>query len=140
MEIPRYSFPGPVCSVQGELFIDGLFRSPSTLARRFDDTFFTLSPAASRAQGNSPGYGETQSSNTASSSRAASSTHAAPDPAALEVYWREVLARSERHVAFPVKVAEGKHWLPTTIIAGGTAVLIKEDPLAAGRYFQRLQQ
>ena len=29
---------------------------------------------------------------------------------------------------FPVKLAEGKHWLPTAIIVGGTAVFIKEDP------------
>jgi hypothetical protein len=29
---------------------------------------------------------------------------------------------------FPVKLAEGKHWLPTAIIVGGTAAFIKEDP------------
>jgi membrane-associated phospholipid phosphatase len=29
---------------------------------------------------------------------------------------------------FPVKLGEGKHWLPTAIIVGGTAAFIKEDP------------
>jgi len=29
---------------------------------------------------------------------------------------------------FPVKLAEGKHWLPTAIIVGGTAAFLKEDP------------
>jgi len=29
---------------------------------------------------------------------------------------------------FPVKLAKGKHWLPTAIVVGGTAAFIKEDP------------
>lgn len=92
--------------------------------------FFTLSPVASRAQGISPEPARTQSSNSTSAST--SSTHATPDPSDLEVSWRKMPARflhDEKDMwLFPVKLAEGKHWLPTAIIVGGTAAFLKEDP------------
>jgi len=101
---------------------------------------FTLSPAASRAQGISPEPARTQSSNSTSTSTStstsasasSSSTHATPDPSDLEVSWRKMPARflhDEKDMwLFPVKLAEGKHWLPTAIIVGGTAAFLKEDP------------
>jgi hypothetical protein len=91
---------------------------------------FTLSPVASQAQGISPEPGRTQSSNNTSAST--SSTHVPPDPSDLEVSWRKMPARflhDEKDMwLFPVKLAEGKHWLPTAIIVGGTAAFLKEDP------------
>jgi len=54
------------------------------------------------------------------------------DPADLEVSWRKMPMRFLRDQKdmwlFPVKVAQGKHWLPTAIVFGGTAAFIKEDP------------
>jgi hypothetical protein len=89
-----------------------------------------LSPVCSRAQEVSPQPGQTESSDNTSTS--ASSTHAAPDPANLEVSWRKMPVRFLRDQKdmwlFPVKLAEGKHWLPTAIIVGGTAAFLKEDP------------
>jgi len=88
-----------------------------------------LSPVSSRAQEVSPQPGQTESDNTSTSS---SSTHAATDPANLEVSWRKMPVRflhdQKDMWLFPVKLAEGKHWLPTVIIVGGTAVFLKEDP------------
>jgi membrane-associated phospholipid phosphatase len=61
-----------------------------------------------------------------------SSTHSAPDPADLEVSWRKMPVRflhdQKNMWLFPVKMGEGKNWLPTAIVAGGTAIFIKEDP------------
>jgi PAP2 superfamily len=90
-----------------------------------------LSPVASHAQEISPEpTGRPQSSNNTSTS--ASSTHATPDPSDLEVSWRKMPARFLRDEKdmwlLPVKLAEGKHWLPTAIIVGGTAAFMKEDP------------
>jgi hypothetical protein len=47
----RCSFPGPVCSVQGELFIDVLFCRPSTLSHKFQlgSFAFTLADGEPRA-------------------------------------------------------------------------------------------
>ena len=93
---------------------------------------FTLSPVASLAQGTSPEPAQTQSSNNVSTSASSSRTHATSNPSDLEVSWRKMPARflhDEKDMwLFPVKLAEGKHWLPTAIIVGGTAVFIKEDP------------
>ena len=93
---------------------------------------FTLSPVASLAQGTSPEPAQTQSSNNVSTSASPSRTHATSNPSDLEVSWRKMPARflhDEKDMwLFPVKLAEGKHWLPTAIIVGGTAVFIKEDP------------
>jgi len=89
-----------------------------------------LSPVSSRAQEVSPQPGQTESSDNTSTS--ASSTHATPDPANLELSWRKMPVRFLRDQKdmwlFPVKVAEGKHWLPKAIIVGGTAAFLKEDP------------
>ncbi len=88
-----------------------------------------LSLVSSRAQEVSPQPGQAESGNTPTSS---SSTHAAPDPANLEVSWRKMPVRflhdQKDMWLFPAKLAEGKHWLPTAIIIGGTAAFIKEDP------------
>lgn len=93
---------------------------------------FTLSPVASLAQETSPEPAQTQSSNNVSTSASSSRTHATPDPSDLEVSWRKMPARflhDEKDMwLFPVKLAEGKHWLPTAIIVGGTAAFLKEDP------------
>jgi hypothetical protein len=94
--------------------------------------FSTLSPVASLAQETSPEPAQTQSSNNVSTSASSSRTHATSNPSDLEVSWRKMPARflhDEKDMwLFPVKLAEGKHWLPTAIIVGGTAVFLKEDP------------
>jgi hypothetical protein len=94
--------------------------------------FSTLSPVASLAQGTSPEPAQTQSPNNVSTSASSSRTHATSNPSDLEVSWRKMPARflhDEKDMwLFPVKLAEGKHWLPTAIIVGGTAAFLKEDP------------
>ena len=61
-----------------------------------------------------------------------SSNPTVTDPSDLEVSWRKLPMRFVRDQKamwlFPVKLAEGHHWLPTAIVVGGTAVFIKEDP------------
>ena len=50
----------------------------------------------------------------------------------MEVSWRKMPARflhDEKDMwLFPVKLGEGKNWIPTAIVVGGTALFIKEDP------------
>lgn len=61
-----------------------------------------------------------------------STTHSVVAPEDLEVSWRKMPMRflhdQKDMWLFPVKLGEGKHWLPTAIIVGGTAAFIKEDP------------
>ena len=65
-------------------------------------------------------------------STSTSASHSAIAPEDLEVSWRKMPARflhDEKDMwLFPVKLAKGKHWLPTAIVVGGTAAFIKEDP------------
>ena len=100
---------------------------------------FTFSPLASRAQelsslpaqeiSSAPEQAQSAASN---SSTSRSSTNTPPDPADLEVSWRKMPARflhDEKDMwLFPVKLGEGKNWIPTAIVVGGTALFIKEDP------------
>jgi membrane-associated phospholipid phosphatase len=56
-----------------------------------------------------------------------------PDPGDdLELTWKKVprkfLADEKQMWLFPTQLAKGRHWVPTAIIVGGTAVFIKEDP------------
>ncbi len=88
-----------------------------------------LSPVSSRAQEIAlPDSPEPQASHNAP----ASSSHTTTAPEDLEVSWRKMPVRFLRDQKdmwlFPVKLAEGKHWLPTAIIVAGTAAFIKEDP------------
>ena len=88
-----------------------------------------LSPVSSRAQEIAlPDSPEPQASHNAT----ASSSHTTIAPENLEVSWRKMPVRflhdQKDMWLFPVKLAEGKHWLPTAIIVGGTAAFIKEDP------------
>lgn len=54
------------------------------------------------------------------------------DPGDLEVSWRKMPARflhdQKEMWLFPVKAAEGKHWIPAAAVLAGTAIFIKEDP------------
>jgi membrane-associated phospholipid phosphatase len=92
-------------------------------------------PMASRAQGISTELAQPQYSNARSSSAASSSTsstHTMPDPADLEVSWRNMPTRflhNEKDMwPFTAELGAGKLWIPTAIMAGGTALFIKEDP------------
>src|ERR1700756_4197880 len=94
--------------------------------------FLTVSPVASHAQEFLLDPGQTtQSSNNTPMSTTASSTHVTPAPTDLEVSWRKMPARflqDEKDMwLLPTKVAEGKNWLPTAIVIGGTAAFIKSD-------------
>jgi hypothetical protein len=85
---------------------------------------------ASHAQENSvPPEQTPSSSNTASAN---SSSHTMPNPADLEVSWRKMPVRflheEEDIWLFPTKIGQGKAWVPTAIVVGGTAAFIKEDP------------
>ena len=86
---------------------------------------------ATRAQDkSSAASAQPQVSNSTSAST--STSHSVIAPEDLEVSWRKMPARflhDEKDMwLFPVKLAEGKHWLPTAIIVGGTAAFLKEDP------------
>src|SRR5260370_29516808 len=88
-----------------------------------------LSPKATPARDVSPAASaQAQVANGTSTS----TSHSVIAPEDLEVSWRKMPARflhDEKDMwLFPVKLAEGKHWLPTAIIVGGTAAFIKEDP------------
>jgi hypothetical protein len=88
-----------------------------------------LSPKATPAQDlSSAASAQPQVANGASTS----TSHSVIAPEDLEVSWRKMPARflhDEKDMwLFPVKLAQGKHWLPTAIIVGGTAAFIKEDP------------
>jgi hypothetical protein len=90
-----------------------------------------LSPMATRAQDiSSAASAQPQVSNSTPAST--STSHSVIAPEDLEVSWRKMPARflhDEKDMwLFPVKLAEGKHWLPTAIIVGGTAAFLKEDP------------
>lgn len=67
-----------------------------------------------------------------SSSAATSSSRPVVAPEDLEVSWRKMpmrFLRDQREMwLFPVKLGEGKHWLPAAIIVGATAAFINEDP------------
>jgi hypothetical protein len=103
---------------------------PRLLATSFLAVLLACSPVASHAQEVSSAAGQPQSS--ASSTNSVSSSNVAPDPADLEVSLRKMPARFLRDEKdmwlFPTKLAEGKHWIPTVIIVGGTAGFIKGDP------------
>jgi hypothetical protein len=103
---------------------------PRFLVTSFLAVFLACSPMASHAQAVSSEAGQPQSS--AISATSASSTKTVPDPAELEVSWRNMPARflhDEKDMwLFPTKVAEGKNWLPTAVPIGGTAAFIKSDP------------
>ena len=88
-----------------------------------------LSPKATPAQDvSSAASAQPQVANGTSTS----TSHSVIAPEDLEVSWRKMPARflhDEKDMwLFPVKLAEGKHWLPTAIIVGGTAAFLKEDP------------
>jgi hypothetical protein len=92
--------------------------------------WLALSPMASPAQEISARPEQTSSSSSTASAN--SSAHATPNPADLEVSWRKMPARflhDEKDMwLFPTKLGEGKHWIPTAIVVGGTAAFIKGDP------------
>jgi hypothetical protein len=50
----------------------------------------------------------------------------------LEVTWRTLpkkfLSDQRDMWLFPCQLAKGRHWLPTILLVGGTAVLITQDP------------
>ena len=46
----------------------------------------------------------------------------------MAVFTERLSARSERHLAVPYAVGEGRYWLPTLAVTGGTAGLIVADP------------
>jgi hypothetical protein len=110
---------------------------------RFFATFvpvllFTFSPATHAqevsslpAQEISSAPEQTQSA-ASDSSTSRFSTNTPLDPADLEVSWRKMPARFLRDEKdmwlFPVKLGQGKNWIPTAIVVGGTALFIKEDP------------
>jgi membrane-associated phospholipid phosphatase len=54
------------------------------------------------------------------------------DPGDLEVSWRKMPSRflhdQKEMWLFPVRIAEGKHWIPTAAVLAGTTIFIKEDP------------
>ncbi len=88
-----------------------------------------LSPKATPAQDlSSAASAQPQVANGTSTS----TSHSVIAPEDLEVSWRKMPARflhDEKDMwLLPVKLAEGKHWLPTAIIVGGTAAFLKEDP------------
>jgi membrane-associated phospholipid phosphatase len=103
---------------------------------------FTFSPALGQAQESSLPSTVTLSSDisdtsglptpSSSTSGSSSGTHTVADPADLEVSWRKMPLRflhDEKDMwLFPVKLGQGKTWIATAIIVGGTAVFIKEDP------------
>jgi membrane-associated phospholipid phosphatase len=103
---------------------------PRLLATSFLAVLLACSPVAGHAQEVSSAAGQPQSS--ASSTNSVSRSNVAPDPADLEVSLRKMPARFLRDEKdmwlFPTKLAEGKHWIPTVIIVGGTAGFIKGDP------------
>lgn len=103
---------------------------PRFLVTSFLAVFWACLPVASHAQTASSEAAQPQSST--SSATSASTTKTVPDPADLEVSWRKMPARflhDEKDMwLFPTKLGEGKHWIPTAIIVGGTAAFIKEDP------------
>jgi membrane-associated phospholipid phosphatase len=98
--------------------------------------FLVSAPVATHAQALSPVFEDAQSTSgsaaNSSSSNSSPNTHSLPDPADLEVSWRKMPARflhdQKDMWLFPVKLAEGKHWLPSAIILGTTIAFIKEDP------------
>jgi len=55
-----------------------------------------------------------------------------PTPATQEATWHTLPKRflkDQKEIwLFPVHVAEGRHWLPTALVVGGTAGLIAADP------------
>jgi hypothetical protein len=63
----------------------------------------------------------------------ASSTNATPDPADLEISWRKMPTRflhDEKDMwLLPTKVGERGNWLPTAIVASGTAEFKSDSPL-----------
>jgi len=111
---------------------------PRFLVTSFLAVLMACSPVASCAQEVSSAAGLPQSS--ANPSTSASSTRTVADPADLEVSWRKMPARflhdQQDMWLFPTKLAEGKHWIPTVIIVGGTAGFIKGDPPPEGKMRQ----
>jgi PAP2 superfamily len=92
-------------------------------------SFALMSPKATPAQDlSSAASAQPQVANGTSTS----TSHSVIAPEDLEVSWRKMPTRflhDEKDMwLFPVKLAEGKHWLPTAIIVGGTAAFLKEDP------------
>jgi membrane-associated phospholipid phosphatase len=101
--------------------------------------WFAFSPITSRAQERSlapateiSAAEQTQTSAADNSSTSSSSSQTTTDPADLEVSWRKMPARflhdQKDMWLFPTKLGNGKAWIPTAIIVGGTAAFIKEDP------------
>jgi membrane-associated phospholipid phosphatase len=118
-------------SVQGECsLMVGSLVPPRFLACFSLVLWLVLSPMASHAQDNSVPPEQTPSSSSTASSR--SSSHVTPDPADLEVSLRKMPARflhDEKDMwLFPTKLGQGKHWIPTAIVVGGTAAFLKGDP------------
>jgi len=69
--------------------------------------------------------------------------HHGGDPASdRQVSWRSLpkdfLYDQKKIWTFPVELAKGKHWIPTLVIVGGTAVLIATDKYTAP-YFRNHQ-
>jgi membrane-associated phospholipid phosphatase len=93
-------------------------------------TFLLFSSVSSRAQEISAAAPQAQASTSTSASPFNKDAQA--DPADLEVSWRKMPARflhDEKDIGlFPAKLGEGKRWIPTAIVAGGTAGFIKGDP------------
>jgi hypothetical protein len=88
-----------------------------------------LCPATGRAQESStPDSAQPQGSSNTSTSH----SYQPIRPEDLEVSWRKMpmrVLRDQKNMwLFPLKLGEGKHWLPAAIVIGGTAAFIKEDP------------
>jgi PAP2 superfamily len=123
-------------SVQGELL--SMVR-PSVLARAIAYfallVLLTFSPVASHAQERSLQLEQTHSSSDITSNNTAmstSTTRTTTDPADLELSWRKMPVRflqDEKDMwLFPTKAGEDTNWLPTAIVAGGTAAFIEGGP------------
>jgi PAP2 superfamily len=115
------------------------FGFPRVFAAFVPVLLFIFSPVATHAQELSSLAAQELSSapeQTQSAARNSSTSrfgiNATPDPADLEVSWRKMPARflhdQKEMWLFPVKLGQGKNWIPTAIVVGGTAAFIKEDP------------
>jgi membrane-associated phospholipid phosphatase len=101
------------------------------VAALFLVSFLSFSPISSHAQETSGASEQTQAFGNTSTSD--SNTNTVVDPADLEVSWRNMPARflhDEKDTwLFPVKLDEGKHWIPTAIVVGATARFVESNPL-----------
>jgi len=105
---------------------------PRFLVTSFLAVLWACSPVVSHAQETWSAAGPQSSANFS-----ASGTNAVPDPANLEASWRKMPAtflHDDKDMRlFPTKLGEGRHWIPTAAVVGGTAAFIKRDPPLEGR-------